>query len=144
MIQLRNWFFWGAAIGLLRISTAVIDAATPAAPASVSYNHDIRPILSENCFFCHGPDQNKRKGKLRLDIRAEALKKAIVPGQPEASELVKRIFSSDEDEVMPPPKSQKKLTARQKELLRRWIADGAEYQAHWAYLPPVKPAAPAG
>ena len=111
----------------------------------ISYNRDIRPILSENCFYCHGPDPNKRKGKFRLDVREEALaKKAIVPGEPQASELVRRIFTADEDDLMPPPASHKKLTQSQKDLLKRWIAGGAKYEPHWAYLPPVKPGTPAG
>src|SRR5437899_521511 len=124
-------------------------AETPAAGSSaskskLSYNRDIRPVLSENCFYCHGPDPNKRKGKLRLDVRAEALaKQAIVPGKPNESELVRRIFTKDTDDLMPPPESHKILTPAQKELLRRWIAEGAEYQSHWAYVPPLKPPVPA-
>ncbi|HYV28394.1 MAG TPA: c-type cytochrome domain-containing protein, partial [Candidatus Eisenbacteria bacterium] len=87
---------------------------------SISYNRDIRPILSENCFYCHGPDPNKRKAKMRLDIREQALeRKAFVPGKPEESELVRRIFTSDSEDMMPPPKSNKKLDVAQKEMLRR-------------------------
>src|SRR6266545_1855770 len=98
-------------------------------PERISYNRDIRPILSENCFYCHGPDQNKRKGKLRLDVREEAIaKKAVVPGRPAESDVIKRIFTLDADDLMPPPESHKKLTPAQKELLRRWIAGGAAYQ----------------
>src|ERR1051326_7006237 len=101
---------------------------------TISYNHDIRPILSDNCFYCHGPDPNKRKAKLRLDIREEALsKEAFVPGQPEKSELIRRIFATDPEDMMPPPKSNKKLDAAQKETLRKWIASGAKYEGHWAY-----------
>lgn len=111
-----------------------------AATSPLSYNRDIRPILSDNCFACHGPDQNKRKAHLRLDVREEAVaKKAIVPGKTEESELVHRIFSTDPEEVMPPAKSQKKLSPAQRELLRQWIAEGAGYQRHWAYIPPIKP-----
>ncbi len=109
---------------------------------AISYNRDIRPILSDNCFYCHGPDANKRKGKLRLDVREDALKKAIVEGKPDESELVKRIFQADPDELMPPPDSAKKLTPAQKDLLKRWIAQGAKYEAHWAYITPVKPTVP--
>jgi len=125
-------------------------AGTPAGGSSASkskpsYNRDIRPVLSENCFYCHGPDPNKRKGKLRLDVREEALaKQAIVPGKPGESELVRRIFTKDTDDLMPPPESHKVLTPAQKELLRRWIAEGGEYQNHWAYVPPVKAPVPAG
>jgi len=106
----------------------------------LSYNRDIRPILSDNCFYCHGPDGNHRKAKLRLDIREEALKvEAFIPGDAEKSELVKRIYNSDPDEVMPPHDSAKKLTDAQKATLKEWIAQGAKYEAHWAYLPPAKP-----
>lgn len=117
-----------------------------AAPAKkVDYNRDIRPILSDNCFFCHGPDEKKREAKLRLDVREEAIaKKAFIPGKPDASELVKRIFTKDPDDLMPPPDSHKKLTAAQKDLFKRWIAEGAEYQTHWAYVAPKRPAVPAG
>jgi hypothetical protein len=112
---------------------------------AISYNRDIRPILSDNCFYCHGPDPNKRKAKLRLDIREEALKKeAFVPGQPEKSELVRRIFATDSEDMMPPPKSNKKLEPTQKETLRKWIAAGAKYEGHWAYQKPVKPSVPDG
>lgn len=115
---------------------------------NVQFNRDIRPILSDNCFACHGPDLKKLKGGLRLDLRDQAIKPAksgktaIVPGKPEESELVSRIFQKDADELMPPPESHKVLTQTQKELLRRWIASGAEYQGHWAYLAPAKPKAP--
>src|SRR6267154_354922 len=120
-------------------------AASPASKSKPSYNRDIRPVLSENCFYCHGPDPNKRKGKLRLDVREEAIaKQAIVPGKPAESEVVRRILTKDPDDLMPPPESHKTLTPAQKELLRRWIAEGAEYQNHWAYVPPLKSAVPAG
>ncbi len=112
------------------------------AAQKVDFNRDIQPILSDNCFFCHGPDANKRKGKLRLDIREEAIqKKAFVPGKPDESELVSRIFTKNADDLMPPEDSHKKLTDEQKNLLKRWINDGAEYQSHWAYTLPVKPTA---
>ncbi|HXE51905.1 MAG TPA: c-type cytochrome domain-containing protein, partial [Tepidisphaeraceae bacterium] len=94
----------------------------------LTYNRDIRPILSDNCFACHGPDKNKRKAKLRLDERDSALeKKVFVPGHSDQSELVKRIFSSDSKEMMPPPESHKRLTEAQKQTLRRWVQEGAEY-----------------
>ena len=116
-----------------------------AAADPVAYNTDIRPILSDSCFPCHGPDQAKRKAKLRLDIRDQAIsKEAIVPGDPDESELVRRIFSEDEDDLMPPPKSHKKLTLSQKDLIRRWVLEGAEYEGHWAYIPPVKPTVSTG
>ena len=122
---------------------ALLGLTLPTA-AKVDYNEDVRPILSENCFYCHGPDGNKRKAKLRLDVRADALaKKAFVPGDADASELIKRLSSTDSDEVMPPPDSHRTITPAQKEILRRWVAEGAEYKEHWAYVTPVRPALPA-
>ncbi len=114
----------------------------------VDFNREIRPILSENCFLCHGPDEKNRKAKLRLDIREEALKeatsgeRAIVPGSVEKSQLVARITNSDPDEHMPPAKTGKKLTQEQIETLKRWVAQGAEYAMHWAYARPVRPELP--
>ena len=108
-------------------------------PAKVEFNRDVRPILSDNCFFCHGPDKNHRKADLRLDIRADAIE-----ARPSSRESRRRVRwsngsdSDDADEQMPPPKSNKKLTGRQKEILKRWIEQGAEYQQHWAYERPVK------
>lgn len=111
----------------------------------VEFNRDIRPILSDNCFHCHGPDPNHRKAGLRLDERDAALKKeAFAPGKAEASELVERIFEKDPGRMMPPPASNKKLTEEQKQLLKRWIAQGAGYQGHWAYQKPMRPQVPAG
>lgn len=121
-------------------------AAFQAAPAEkLRYNRDIRPLLSDNCFACHGPDKNHREADLRLDVREAAIDmEAIVPGQPEKSNLMERIRSHDEAEVMPPPESKKKpLTDAQKELLAEWIRQGAEYEPHWAYTPLVRPALPA-
>ncbi len=115
----------------------------------VSFNRDIRPILSDACFQCHGPDDKQRKSGLRLDLQdsgrnpAESGAIAIVPGHPETSELVQRLVSTDENLSMPPRKSGKKLTAAQMELLKRWIAEGAEYQGHWAFIPPEIPTVPA-
>lgn len=110
----------------------------------LEYNRDIRPILAENCFACHGPDSAARKADLRLDRREMAMEStAIVPGSPEKSELVKRILSADADERMPPPETKKELTAAQKETLRRWIAEGAEYQPHWSFIAPQRPQLPA-
>jgi hypothetical protein len=114
----------------------------------VSFNRDVRPILSDTCFQCHGPDEQQRKGGLRLDVRdvavqaAESGAVAIIPGQPAASELVKRLTSDDPDLRMPPASLGKRLTPQQIETLKRWIAEGAEYQGHWAFIPPVRPALP--
>ena len=110
----------------------------------LSYNRDVRPILAANCFACHGPDSAARKADLRLDQKAIAEEmKAIVPGKPEESELLKRVTSHDPEEVMPPPESKKQITEAQVAILKRWIASGAEYQPHWSFIPPVKPAVPA-
>lgn len=106
-----------------------------AAAEQLDYNFDVQPILSENCFFCHGPDEANNKADLRLDVRAAAIEAgAIVPGKPEESELIKRIFASDPDDLMPPPKSHRRLTSAQKETLKQWIAEGAEYKGHWAFI----------
>jgi hypothetical protein len=115
----------------------------------VNFNRDVRPILSENCFTCHGLDPNKRKGGLRLDRKADAFKPgdsgdpAIVPGKPDASQLIARATSHDDEDRMPPKKSgAKPLPARDIAILRRWIAQGAEYQPHWAFIAPERPAVP--
>ncbi|HEY2341699.1 MAG TPA: DUF1549 domain-containing protein, partial [Chthoniobacteraceae bacterium] len=107
----------------------------------LEFNRDIRPILSENCFYCHGQDPKHREAKLRLDSPEEATRDlggyaAIVPGKPSESELVDRITTDDADDQMPPPKSNRHLTPAQKATLQRWIAEGAIYQKHWAYTPP--------
>ncbi|MBL9212129.1 MAG: PSD1 domain-containing protein [Opitutaceae bacterium] len=133
---------------LLAAGAQAVSAATAtpgAVPETIEFNRDVRPILSDKCFHCHGPDASHRKGKLRLDLREEALQReAFVPGQPRESELVARILSPHEDEVMPPPESNKRLSARDKRVLEQWIQQGATYQKHWAYEPPVKPPVPAG
>src|SRR3954463_13007700 len=110
-----------------------------AANTAIQYNRDVRPILFENCFACHGPDSASRQAELRLDKRQVAVdKKAIVPGDPEASEVIRRILSDDAEEQMPPPVTKKKLTDAQKKLLTDWIKKGAEYEAHWSLIPPVR------
>ncbi len=125
----------------------LLPLAAPAAP--VSFNRDIRPLMSNTCFHCHGPDASHRKAKLRLDVREEALlpgksgARAIVPGKPDESEILKRIFSTDDDELMPPPEEHKPFTPEQKETFRRWVAEGAVYEPHWAYTPLIRPSPPA-
>jgi hypothetical protein len=113
----------------------------------VDFARDIRPLLSDNCFACHGPDAKQRKADLRLDTREGALAdldgtSAVVPGKPSESELVRRVTTDDEDDLMPPPDSGKKLDATQKALLQRWIAEGAEYELHWSYKPVTRPMPP--
>jgi hypothetical protein len=121
--------------------------AVPEAQTRLSFNRDIRPILSENCFACHGPDNANRQAGLRLDVRERAIEelesgtRAIVPGDVAASELVARVVSDDPDLVMPPPQAKiGRLTTTQVETLKRWIAEGAVYEPHWAFVSPVKPA----
>jgi hypothetical protein len=118
-------------------------AAPAAAAGKLDFNRDIRPILSDNCFACHGFDAKKRKADLRLDTPEGAYAAIegvfpIKPGDPAASSILQRALSTDEDEVMPPPETNKKLTAAQIDLLKRWIAEGAEYQRHWSFEAPVK------
>ncbi len=130
----------------LALVPAHADAAEP-----IDFNRDIRPILSDNCFECHGPDPSHRKGGgpngLRLDVREDAIadrggRFAIVPNDPDRSELVRRILSTDRDEVMPPADHRKTLNEAQKKLLVEWIRQGAPWAEHWAYIPPVRPDMP--
>lgn len=122
---------------------AMLIAVAPVDAQQLEYNRDIRPILSDNCFACHGPDKNKRQAELRLDVRESALeKKAFMPGKVDESALVTRIYSTSDDEIMPPPSSHKKLTDAQKATLKKWIEQGAPYAAHWAYTPLVRPKVP--
>ncbi|MDQ3289771.1 MAG: PSD1 and planctomycete cytochrome C domain-containing protein, partial [Bacteroidota bacterium] len=145
-------------IGIITI-TSFLQACTSGAdfknsndqlPDQVSYNFDIRPILSDNCYACHGPDANKREANLRLDIAEEAYKAleenpqvhALVPGKPELSEVFQRITNPDTTLVMPPASSNLKLTHREIALIQKWIKQGAKYEPHWAFVPPKKPALP--
>lgn len=135
-----------AVLVILGLSATAVAATV----RKVDFNHDVLPVLSDNCFACHGPDTNKIKGGLRLDLRDNALKPtksgkpAIVASKPAESELVRRLFTADEDDRMPPAESHKQLTQAQREMLQRWVAEGAEYKGHWAYTPPAKPAVPDG
>jgi hypothetical protein len=121
------------------------DAAKPS--SRIDFNREIRPILSDTCYACHGPDEKERKGKLRLDLRDGAFKPAksgeipVVPGDLKKSELIRRITATDDD-AMPPSKFHKKLTTAQVDLLKRWVAEGAEWKGHWAYNKPERPAVP--
>src|SRR3954471_24839493 len=115
--------------------------------ASIEYDRDILPILSDNCYQCHGPDEKARKAKLGLDTKEGAFRvkdggAGLVPGNPGDSELVRRITSKDPDEVMPSPKSNRKLTPAQIDLLKRWIEQGAKWGVHWSFVPPVRPELP--
>jgi hypothetical protein len=109
----------------------------------IQFNRDIRPILSDKCFFCHGPDEEERQGDLRLDIASDALKDlggyaAIVPGNVPESELVARLVTNDADDLMPPPDSGKELTKEEIKIISQWIASGASYETHWSYSLPVR------
>ena len=126
---------------LVVLAAASFARADAPMPEKVDFNRDVRPILSENCFACHGFDANKRKAELRLDTKegvADAVK-----GAKTNDDLLKRIRSSDPDEVMPPHESGKHLTDRQKAILSRWVEQGAEYKGHWSYIKPARPAVPA-
>lgn len=121
----------------------LVSACAPVMLASageVSFNFDVRPLLSTKCFSCHGADAAKRKAKLRLDDRAVALeKKAIVPGDPEHSSLIEHINSTDPKKVMPPPSRHMALTDAEKKILHSWIKEGAMYEPHWAFTTPLRP-----
>lgn len=133
------------AFAFILLASAFSHAAEAPVPAKIEFNRDVRPILSDNCFYCHGPDPKHREADLRIDLREEALAgKAFIPGNAKDSELIARILADDEDDLMPPPDSHKKLTQRQKEILKKWIDQGAAYQQHWAYEKPVKAKIPAG
>jgi len=109
----------------------------------LAYNRDIRPILANNCFSCHGPDSAARQADLRLDQRETAIDMgAIAPADPDGSELIRRILSPDPEEVMPPPETKKSLTPEKKQKLARWIQEGAKYQLHWSLIPPQRPEPP--
>ncbi|MHB1309313.1 MAG: DUF1549 domain-containing protein, partial [Limisphaerales bacterium] len=135
--------------GWLGLTLLVLVAGPVLRASEVQFSRDVRPLLADHCFPCHGPDTTKIKGGLRLDRREDAIRPAksgtpaIVPGRPDESELIRRILTADPDDLMPPPESHKSLTDAQKERLRRWVTDGAEYQGHWAYERPVKVPVPA-
>ena len=132
-----------AAMPTFAMSQSVSEAKVP-----IDFNRDIRPLLSDACFACHGPSEAARESELRLDTRAGTFVdlggyQAVVPGKPQKSALYRRLVTEDEDELMPPKESDKSLNEKQIELIRRWIEGGAEYQEHWAFEPPRKSAVPA-
>lgn len=127
---------------LLSLPLLSLCGTVPPAQAGLEFNRDIRPVLASKCYACHGPDEDKREGGLRLDVREEAVKEAIQPGQPEASAFWQRITSHDPDDVMPPPSSPKPLTDSERQLFRQWISEGAEYQQHWSFVPIQRPPVP--
>lgn len=113
-------------------------------PDKLNFNRDVRPILAENCFYCHGQDGNKREAGMRLDVRDEAVAAGVINvAKPSDSSLLQRIIDTDPDTMMPPPKSNRHLTETQKQILKRWIEEGAQYSDHWAYVAPIRPNLPA-
>jgi Protein of unknown function (DUF1549)/Protein of unknown function (DUF1553)/Planctomycete cytochrome C len=136
-------FCLGAALAILLSAAGISVAGGP------DFSREVRPILSQHCFKCHGPDDGAREAKLRLDLRDSAIahrepgKAPIVPGKPESSELIRRIFSHDADEIMPPPAANKPLSDSERGILRAWVAAGAEYKPHWAFVPPRQAPPPA-
>ena len=137
-----------AAIIILAARSAPAVAADASLPDKIEFNRDVRPILSNTCFKCHGFDQGARKADLRLDRREEALLKRdddttpIVPGKPQLSSIYQRLTTDDMTELMPPPKAKIPLSAKQVAIIRKWIEQGAEYEPHWAYLPVKQPELP--
>lgn len=128
-------------LAALALATVAVASEPP------GFNHDIRPILSDRCFACHGPDADAREANLRLDLAETALADlggyhAIVPGKPDESELIRRIESDDPEVLMPPPDSHLTLSAGEKAMLRRWIEEGAKWETHWSFQPPIRPEVP--
>lgn len=131
-----------------KLTAILLFAASGISGSGVDFNRDVRLVLSDNCFHCHGPDSASRKAGLRLD-REDGITadregiRVVVPGKPDESELIRRITSADPDEVMPPPEVHKTVTSAQVKVLREWISEGANWQQHWAFIPPVKAKVPA-
>ena len=127
------------------VGIAFLLVGFEAAAAAADFQHDVRPILAEHCGHCHGPDEAARQGGLRLDDRSAALaggdsgSPAIMPQDPGRSELIRRVTSTDENVVMPPPDAKKPLSPEQIRTLEAWIAAGAEYSSHWVFVPPRAP-----
>src|SRR5687768_16152686 len=137
---MKSWYWhWLLVLGFVVVQATRPQSLFANEGEKPSYQRDIRPILAGKCFSCHGRDAEHREGGLRLDedeaaeLGGESGSAAIVPGEPEESELVRRIFSAEDSERMPPPDSKKALTDAEKSLLKQWIAAGAKYEAHWAF-----------
>jgi len=141
-LNLARWLLVTICVGI-----GLVCRIGRGAEPELSFNRDIRPILSANCFACHGFDAKQRKADLRLDVAESAFAThdghiAVKPGDLENSELWRRVTSDDPDAVMPPPSTRKKLTEDQKTTIRRWIEQGARYQKHWAFEVPAEPSVP--
>src|SRR5690242_20604840 len=133
---------------LLISGTMFLSALLPGAERTIQFNRDVRPILSDKCYSCHGPDAVAKHIPRRLDSEAAAKaeqsgKRAIVDGDPEASELIRRITSKDPGRRMPAVSSGLKLSEQEIDTLRTWVAQGARWEKHWSFLPPARPALPA-
>src|SRR5438552_16687000 len=128
-------------------ATLAASDKKPSVTEPIDFSSQIRPLISSKCFSCHGPDESSRKAKLRLDLRDEAIKdhkgtRTIVPGDAASSEMVRRITATDPDDLMPPPKTGRTLSAVEIDLLKRWIQQGAPYSPHWAFVKPERAALP--
>src|ERR1019366_5968218 len=128
----RPALVWIASCLLLRAALSARE------PRKIEFNRDIRPILSNNCFVCHGPDNNLRKAKLRLDDEKDTHAKVIEKGEPLFSELFRRLVTDDASKIMPPPRSKKHLTKQEIQLIFDWIEQGAKYEPHWSLIAPKK------
>src|SRR5258708_6169403 len=128
------------------LALAIVSSTIAEPLGDVRFNRDVRPIMSDTCFHCHGP--SKQKAGFRLDQPESPLKAAksgavpIVPGKPDESEIIRRVFADDPEDLMPPPDSHKVLTAAQRDILRRWVAQGAKFEQHWSFQPLVLPDVP--
>jgi hypothetical protein len=139
--------FSGSKLMLPVFLALAVSVPEIASAEEVRFNRDVRSILSENCYACHGPDSKARKADLRLDLESGSLEdlggyQAVVPGHPEKSELIARIETEDPDDIMPPPKTGKSLSDDEKSILREWILSGAKWEGHWSYIPVVRPDVP--
>src|SRR5262245_52946547 len=135
---------WFKVLPLLLVLLAPLASVALSAAEPVRFGRDVLPILSANCFACHGPDEKHRQAGLRLDVEADAKAKRrsglpIAPGEPEKSLILARLTSSDPDVVMPPPQTHKQVKPEQIETLRRWIAEGAKWGRHWSFEPVMRP-----
>ncbi|RPH80824.1 MAG: hypothetical protein EHM77_04640, partial [Planctomycetaceae bacterium] len=146
VVCLLGYLLTDGALGLRGQDSAggVAESSVEKPVRTLVYNRDVRPVLAEHCFACHGPDSAAREADLRLDQRDGAVASgAIKSGDPDESELIRRIRLTDqEDGAMPPAAVHRRLTEAEKAVLSRWIAEGAEYQPHWSFIAPVRPALP--
>src|SRR5688572_7581945 len=142
----------GLKLGCVSLAWAILAATAPdlasAADAPIDFARQIRPILSDKCFFCHGPDEKHREAELRLDLQTGLFRDVdgvtvVKPGKPEASELWRRVTAEADDERMPPAESGKKLSDAERSLIRRWIEQGANWAEHWSFKPLARPEVPA-